>query len=356
MFYNVDLFFEDNYNVEPRVYLLRQRRFIRDYSNPMKLPSTVFIANFRLSKDAFMYVLDKIKDSFHCRLSSSVTPMLKLCCALRFFAHGSYQQAVGNDFHLGLAQPTVSLILKEILPILQREICRAAIKTEMTEEEKQQAKSKFFIRSGIPNVIGCVDGTHIAIYAPSANRHLYLNRKGFFSINAMIVSCDHDMNIRFVDARYAGSTHDSFVWNNSSLKSHLENMHLSGDNSIYLGDSGYPLSAYLLTPFRLAESGTRESIFNKKHAKGRNVIERTIGVLKCRFRCLLGKMRYNPDKVKSIINICCALHNICKMFRISDPDEAEIFTDAIVSSEPSNEDGNGTPGERRRRQIADALL
>ncbi|XP_067638209.1 putative nuclease HARBI1 [Eurosta solidaginis] len=164
------------------------------------------------------------------------------------------------------------------------------------------------------------------------------------------------MNIRFVDARYAGSTHDSFVWNNSSLKSHLENMHLSGDNPIYLGDSGYPLSSYLLTPFRLAESGTRESIFNKKHVKGRNTIERTIGVRKCRFRCLLGKMHYNPDKVKSIINICCALHNICKKFRISDPDEAEIFTDAIVSSEPSNEDGNDTPGERRRIQIADALL
>ncbi|XP_017477324.1 PREDICTED: putative nuclease HARBI1 [Rhagoletis zephyria] len=358
MFYNVDLYFEDSYNVEPRANLLRQRRFIRDYSNPMELPSTVFTANFRLSKDAFMYVLDKIKDKFNCRLSSSVTPMLKLCCALRFFAHDSYQQAVGNEFQLGLAQPTVSLILKEVLPILEREICSASIITEVTEEEKQQARSKFFSRSGIPNVIGCVDGTHIAIYAPTANRHLYLNRKGFFSINAMI-ACDHDMNIRFVDARYAGSTHDSFVWNNSSLKTYLENMHQSGDhNSIYLGDSGYPLSPYLLTPFRHADSRTRESIFNKKHAKARNVVERTIGVLKCRFRCLLSdrKMRYDPAKATSIINICCAFHNICKKFRISDPEEAEIFIDTVVSSEPISEDANNTSGERRRRQIADALL
>ncbi|XP_036324868.1 putative nuclease HARBI1 isoform X1 [Rhagoletis pomonella] len=149
----------------------------------MELPSTVFIY-------VCMYVLDKIKDKFNNRLSSSVTPMLKLCCALRFFAHGSYRQAVGNEFQLGLAQPTVSLILKEVLPILEREICSASIITEMTVEEKQQARSKFFSGSGIPNVIGCVDGKHIAIYAPTPNRHLHLNRKGFFSINAMIMIPD----------------------------------------------------------------------------------------------------------------------------------------------------------------------
>ncbi|XP_049301923.1 putative nuclease HARBI1 [Bactrocera dorsalis] len=358
MFNNADLYFEDNYVVETRTNLLRQRRFIRDNSNPTELPNTVFVANFRLNKDAFMYVLDKIKDKFHCRMSSSITPMLKLCAALRFFAHGSYQQAIGNEFQLGLAQPTVSLILKEIIPILENEICRTHISVDMSEEEKQQARSKFYSRSGIPNVIGCIDGTHIAIYAPTTNKHLYLNRKGFFSINAMI-ACDHDMNIRFVDARYAGSTHDSFVWNNSSLKACLEAAHQNGDqNSIYLGDSGYPLSPYLLTPFRHAESGTRESIFNKKHAKARNVVERTIGVLKCRFRCLLSdrKMRYDPAKVTSVINICCALHNICKKFRIGDPEEAETFFDAVVPLEPINENGNGSPGERRRRQIADALM
>lgn len=67
-------------------------------------------------------------------------------------------------------------------------------------------------------------------------------------------------------------------------------------------------------------------------------------------------MRYDPVKVTSIINICCAFHNICKIFRVSDPDEAEIFTDTVVSSEPNNENINDLSGERRRRQIADALL
>ncbi|XP_036317540.1 putative nuclease HARBI1 [Rhagoletis pomonella] len=166
----------------------------------------------------------------------------------------------------------------------------------------------------------------------------------------MNTASNPDINIRFVDARYAGSTHDALVWNNISLTTYLEN--------IFLGDSGYPLSPYLLTPFRHAESGTREAIFNKIHAKARNVVERTIGFLKCRFRCLLSdrKMHYDPAKATSIINICCAFHNICKKFRISDPDEAEIFIDTVESSEPISEDAKNTSGERRRRQIADALL
>uniref|UniRef100_A0A0A1XSF3 Putative nuclease HARBI1 n=2 Tax=Zeugodacus cucurbitae TaxID=28588 RepID=A0A0A1XSF3_ZEUCU len=175
----------------------------------MELSSVLFKENFRLSNDAFMYVFDNIKETCPYQLSSSISPMLKLCCILRFLAHESYQQTVGNDFILGFAQPTVSLILNEKLPILETTICSLWIKTDISEQHKQLTRRKFYTNSGVPNLVGCVDGTHVAIIAPSENRHLYLNRKGFFSINAMI-ACDHDMVIRCVDARY-GSSHDSFV-------------------------------------------------------------------------------------------------------------------------------------------------
>ncbi|XP_017475637.1 PREDICTED: putative nuclease HARBI1 [Rhagoletis zephyria] len=296
-----------------------------------------------------MYVLGNIKDKLEGRISTSIPPILKLCCALRFFAHASYQEAIGNEFQLGLAQSSVSVVLREVFPILESELCSRWIKADMTEEEKQQIRSKFYSRSGMPNVIGCVDGTHVGIIAPHNDKHLYLNRKGFFSINAMI-ACDYDMNIRSVDARYAGSTHDSFVWNNSSLNAFLQSQYENGDqNSIYLCDSGYPLRPYLLTPFRNAESGSRQSLYNKKHAKARNVVERTIGVLKARFRCLLSerKLRYTPTKVTTIINICWALHNICKIFKMCDPDESEIFIDAVVPSEPVSENSGVTPAEER---------
>lgn len=141
-----------------------------------------------MNKDAFKYVLDIISRRLISRRSSTIPPIIKLACALRFFADGSYQKSVGNDFELGLAQPTVSVILSEILEIFEKDICSNWIKTDMTEAEKQEARNFFFSKAGLPRIVGCVDGTHIGIVAPPQFRHQYLNRKGYYSLNAMIVS------------------------------------------------------------------------------------------------------------------------------------------------------------------------
>lgn len=82
------------------------------------------------------------------------------------------------------------------------------------------------------------------------------------------------------------------------------------------GDSGYPLEPWLLTPYRNARENTAESYFNDRFSKGRSIIERVFGVLKSRFRCLLAarELHYSPERVVQIMNVCCALHNICLDF------------------------------------------
>ena len=80
-----------------------------------------------------------------------------------------------------------------------------------------------------------------------------------------------------------------------------------------LGDAEYPLKPYLITAYRSTVEGSAEAIFSTKHAKARNVVERTIEVLKNRFRCLLGarQLHYMPAKARKITNVSAALHNIC---------------------------------------------
>ena len=60
------------------------------------------------------------------------------------------------------------------------------------------AKFYFFNKCLIPGIIGCVDGTHIKIIKPIEEiQHLYYNRKGYHSINAMVVAVE-----KFKAARY----------------------------------------------------------------------------------------------------------------------------------------------------------
>lgn len=68
-----------------------------------------------------------------------------------------------------------------------------------------------------------------------------------------------------------------------------------------------------MTPILDAPEGTPEDYYTKLHCSARNTVERTIGVLKNRWRCLLKHrvLHYHPDVAAKIINACCVLHNMC---------------------------------------------
>ncbi|XP_053964961.1 putative nuclease HARBI1 isoform X1 [Anastrepha ludens] len=139
-----------------------------------------------------------------------------------------------------------------------------------------------------------------------------------------MIVCDHTMKITYINAKNLGATHDSMAFNMSPLKLHLEEQHLNGRRNTWLpGDAGYALKPYLMTPFRNSEEGSPQRTYNKQHAKARSIIERTIGVLKNRFRCLLQAraLHYSPKKATQIINVCAALHNICLFYNVQLPDE-----------------------------------
>ncbi|KYM82967.1 Putative nuclease HARBI1 [Atta colombica] len=48
---------------------------------------------------------------------------------------------------------------------------------------------------GFPNVIGTIDGIHIKICAPKEDSDLYINRKGFHSMNVQVVCESHELFI-----------------------------------------------------------------------------------------------------------------------------------------------------------------
>lgn len=171
--------------------------------------------------------------------------------------------------------------------------------------------------------------------------------------------CDYKMNVIAVDATRPGSSHDSFVWNLSTVRDYYLGRYESGDhNSWLLGDSGYALEPFVLTPYRLPNAGSAQHKFNNAHAAGRNIIERTIGVLKSRFRCLSSTLWYKSQKIVKIINICCAIHNMCNFYKLED---FGGFNAPIEESDFSNTEDESvnlatSEASRNRDAIAESLF
>lgn len=65
----------------------------------------------------------------------------------------------------------------------------------------------------------------------------------------------------------------------------------------FLGDSGYPLLPYLMTPKLNQPPGSPGASYTDAHAVARSSVERTIGVWKGRWRCLRKErgLHYSPE-------------------------------------------------------------
>ena len=70
--------------------------------------------------------------------------------------------------------------------------------------ETAESKQNFFLRGGFPGVIGCVDGTHVRIQAPSEDEAVYVNRKGWHSVNVQAI-CDHEGTIVLISYQHSFS-------------------------------------------------------------------------------------------------------------------------------------------------------
>ena len=124
-----------------------------------------------------------------------------------------------------------------------------------------------------------------------------------------------------------------------------------------LGDSGYPLSPFLMTPIA---NPTRqaETNYNKRHMQTRNTVERSFGLLKMRFRCLHntgGCLQSPPERCAQIITACAVLHNMCINNAVPVPDElsqSHISGDDDQPVAPSNNNNNNS-GAAVRRQLID---
>ncbi|CAH2109188.1 unnamed protein product [Euphydryas editha] len=215
----------------------------------------------------------------------------RVLTALNFFAKGSYQSCIGNHKNLKVSQSTLSNCITEVVKALNNpSVFGNWVKFPRNISEMMAISQRFYELYRIPGVVGCIDCTHVAIHSPPNDQHyeesIYVNRKGYHSINTQLI-CDANLCIINVNALFPGSSHDSFIWNQSKVSEIMEQLHRHGTGRYYLiGDCGYPLRPWLHTPIPEPQPGSEEN-YNKAFKSARSTIERCNGVLKSRFPILI---------------------------------------------------------------------
>ncbi|XP_052799657.1 putative nuclease HARBI1 isoform X2 [Mya arenaria] len=228
----------------------------------------------------------------------------KVLVGLRCLAKGAFFSEVA-DTH-GVSRSSVCRIIHGFVDAVIYNVDN--IKFPVQRDDQMSVKRGFYRKCKFPNIVGAVDGTLVPILAPTANEESFVCRKGFHAINCQAVASS---DLRFIDivAKWPGSSHDAGVFDNSVLKDYLE----ADLEAVLLGDSGYPLRRYLITPI-LHPSNENEERYNRRHKTAREVVERAFGVLKSRFRCLHrsgGVLPFSPGKSCRFFLACCKLHNLC---------------------------------------------
>lgn len=261
--------------------------------------------------------------------SHAISATTQLYAALRFYATGSFFLTAADL--IGISEPAVCYIVLRVSKAIAS-LKNEYIKFPDSPEERKEVHEEFYrIGPGFPTVLGAIDCTHVRIAGPGGSHgEIYRNRKHFFSINVQSVS---GPRLEFYDivARWPGSTHDSFIFNQSSLKERLER----GDfgNIVIVGDGGYAVEKYMMTPYRNPTTQA-EKHFNKIQSKTRNPVERKYGVWKRRFPCLALTLRCQIPKTLIIIVACAVLHNFCIQHNVPDaPNDMNGIEDAIAYTE-----------------------
>ncbi|XP_018365088.1 PREDICTED: putative nuclease HARBI1, partial [Trachymyrmex cornetzi] len=169
-------------------------------------------------------------------------------------------------------------------------------------------------KKGFPGIIGMIDGTHIKIEAPQENHESYINRKGYHSIQLQIV-CNHKMEFIHCYVGYPGSVHDQRVFNVSMLQDFCSDPIKFPRDTHLIGDAAYKIFKTLLVPYKDNGKLTeRQKNYNYCLSSIRMTVERSIALLKTRFRILLDKLPMRRiDLIPDYIMACCVLHNICLM-------------------------------------------
>ena len=293
------------------------------------LTAEEFLQKYRMSRDAFNWVLGQIEDNEEFTTVGNEKkgrPQAPVVHQLMVFLKYVGTEGAGSNSRnqrqmFGIGQGTADLFRDRVM--------RAILKLRPTyynwpdKEERKKLAKKVLKKTGFPNVVGIADGTlfPLAFEPETEDAPDYKGRKHTYTLTVMII-CDYDRKIRYYHSGYPGSAHDNRVYRNMDLCQNPKNYF--SENEFNLGDSAFSNSPYMVSSFKKPfgeEIPEEHERFNKLLSKVRMRSEHTIGILKGRFpwlRSIRMKITTKKRSLRRILRLLDAtiiLHNMLLTFK-----------------------------------------
>ncbi|KAJ1519237.1 hypothetical protein ONE63_011606 [Megalurothrips usitatus] len=274
-----------------------------------------FHFRFRMKKDTFWALVEVIRPHYPKKWKRGDAPLVDcpkaVLMTLSYLGHQTSMDDIGDRF--GVAVSTVHKEVHRIAKI----ICslKSTFIIWPKANECTIIEQQFRERAGFPGVIGAIDGCHVEIVAPADDQVSYTDRKMNHSIILQGI-CTASKIFTNVSIGTPGSRNDnralalSSIFKQISLKSRTSVFY--EDRFHLVGDKAYPNRCWLLAPFKNYGNLTRrQRKYNYHHSVTRIVIEHTFGLLKGRWRRLLGLVLKDVAKDTDFVLAGCILHNFC---------------------------------------------
>ena len=158
----------------------KARDYYRELVDPLNHYSEEELrSRYRFGREGINFIVELLLDEIapSTRRSHSMSTTEQVLVTLRFLASGSFLEVIGDTF-LSYDKSTVSWVLRRVTLALASKV-NDFVKFATTPNERDEIKHGLFRIGGFHSAIGCIDGTHVRIKAPSQNEPDFINRKGY---------------------------------------------------------------------------------------------------------------------------------------------------------------------------------
>jgi hypothetical protein len=152
-----------------------------------------WLESFRMSKISFLKLCNLLENKLQPKIQylkarEPVSVKKQIAVGLYKIASCSEYRVVGNVF--GIHKSTVKKCLYRFVKAINEVMALVYINMPNQDEAKYIAM-QFENVSHIPQIIGCIDGTHLPITVPEEGYRDFVNRKGWASYNVQAI-VDHN--------------------------------------------------------------------------------------------------------------------------------------------------------------------